>query len=472
MAIENTESNSELSNNENINGQKESIITYPPLVNNTDSEEDPEHGPQTASDAVRNSPLIPLEIYELLPEVLKNGAKIYGSHREKDSFLTSAITVLSGCFPSVQGIYDGKKVNANLFSFVIAPAASGKSALIGAKDLGLGIHNVLINQSSEDGLTIDPSEESTRRILYLPGNISAAAIISILHDNNGIGIICESEADSLGNCFKQDWGGFSDVLRKAFHHEHISYARKQRNQFIEIPKPRLSVSLSGTPNQVSGIIRSIQDGLFSRFIFYIFRNAPVWRDPSPAKSEIIYDTYMAGLQEHITTLYTSAKNKEYSFDLTVFHWLKLNATYSKALRDSVTFIGDETAGSIFRLGLIHFRIAMVLSILRFFESPQDGNAIPCSDKDYSIAETLCDVYLRHGSLVYKILTNQFNSGLGESIEKFYKALPSEPFKRKDAIGVGDKLGAAERTVNNYLKKLKENCFLKQDIPQGPYQKVV
>jgi len=62
--------------------------------------------------------------------------------------------------------------------------------------------------------------------------------------------------------------------------------------------------------------------------------------------------------------------------------------------------------------------------------------------------------------------------LGESIEKFYYALPTEPFGRKDAIGVGDKLGAAERTVNNYLKKLKENGFLKQEILQGPYQKIV
>lgn len=462
--------NVELSSDGSDNKTTDELDMLTDLNSNSDSENVVKNEPESVSDLVKKSPLIPLEIYNLIPEVLKKGSQIYKSHREKDSFLTSAITVLSGCFPTFHGIYDGKKVNANLFSFIIAPAASGKSALIGAKDLGQGIHDELRDRNATAVLRIGIELETQRQILYLPGNISAAAIISILRDNNGIGIICETEADSLGNCFKQDWGGFSDVLRKAFHHEHISYARKLRNEFIEIPKPRLSVSLSGTPNQVHGIIKSIQDGLFSRFIFYIFKNEPIWRDPSPLKSEVIYDTHMTGLQDNIKIAYNLAKDKEYDFDMTAFHWSKLNNTYAKALRDSVTFVGDETASSIFRLGLIHYRIAMVLSILRYFENPDEGNTIHCSDLDYSISEVLCDVYLQHGLLVYKILKNQINTGLGQIIEEFLKALPVGPFKRKDAIIVGEKLGIAERTINNYLKRLKENGFLKQEVPQGPYQK--
>lgn len=449
----------------------EGVATDPEKEVIAEKEPEYENDPPTTQDYVLKTPLIPKEIYKLLPTILKEGSELLKSPREKDVFLTTAITVLSGCFHSVYGIYDGKKVNANLFSFIIAPAASGKSALLCAKDLGQGIHDELASQSDSGELTTGPSPETQRRVLYIPGNVSAAAIISILRDNNGIGIVCESEADSLSNCFKQDWGGFSDVLRKAFHHEHVSYARKHRNEFIEIPKPKLSITLSGTPNQVSPIIKSIHDGLFSRFIFYIFRTTPVWRDTSPSASGGVYDTYMSELQGRIKNMYNTAKDKEYGFDLTVLQWLKLNKTYSKVLRDSVTFNGSETSSIVYRIALIHFRTAMLFSSLRFFEKPDEGNVITCSDLDYSIAETLCDIYLQHGSLVYKILTNQLHRGLGENMEKFLNALPSEPFRRKDAVRIGETLKIAERTVNNHLKTLKENGFLKQEVAQGSYQKV-
>ena len=92
-----------------------------------------------------SSPFIPQEIYEMLPEVLKTGSQAFRTRREKDVFLISTITLLSGCFPTVYGIYDRKKVNANLFTFIIAPAASGKSALIAGRELVQPIHNDLHN---------------------------------------------------------------------------------------------------------------------------------------------------------------------------------------------------------------------------------------------------------------------------------------------------------------------------------------
>lgn len=296
-------------------------------------------------------------------------------------------------------------------------------------------------------------------------------MISILRDNSGVGIICETEADSLGNCLKQDWGGFSDLLRKAFHHEHVSYARRQDDQFIEIHKPKLSVSLSGTPSQVRGIVRSIEDGLFSRFIFYLFKSPPVWRDPSPSAAPVIYDSYMSDLQEYTKSVYENALKKEFSFDLAVIQWNRLNNQHSADLRRSVTFIDDGTSSTVFRHGLIHFRIAMVLATLRFFENPDDGNSIRCSEVDYSIAEHLSDIYQKHSLIMYKLLTDQLNTGMGANMDRFYKALPKIPFQRGEALKVGESLRIAERTVNKYLKTLKDNGYLKHREPGSPYELV-
>ena len=76
------------------------------------------------------------------------------------------------------------------------------------------------------------------------------------------GIFCETEADTMGNVLKQDWGSYSDLLRKAFHHEPVSYSRKTNKEWIELKMPRLSVALAGTPGQVEGLIKSAEDVLF------------------------------------------------------------------------------------------------------------------------------------------------------------------------------------------------------------------
>lgn len=422
--------------------------------------------PVDVEDHLLKSPVIPKEIYPLLPSILKDGSEIFSSSREKDVFLTSSLSILSGCFPNVSGRYDQKKVHPNLFSMVIAPPASGKSAMISAKELGLGIHNALKESII---LTTDPNSPSLGKFLFMPGNISAAGMIAMLRDNIGIGIICETETDTLTNAIKQDWGNFSDMLRKAFQHEPISCARKK--EVIEIPRPKVSVALTGTINQLQPFLKSIYDGLFSRFVFYIYRNTPRWRDPS-AKSNFVYDSYMTGLQERIKSIYDFTKDQEYTFDLTVYQWTKLNTLYEERLRKTVAFKGEDTSATIFRLALIHFRIAMTLSILRFFEEKPCGNMIVCRDLDYSIAELLCELFLQHGMLVYSILTNGMDKGVQSNIEKFFSSLPVIPFKRKDAVAAGKILGIAERTVGKYLRLLKDTGFLKQDTLQGEYQKVM
>ena len=53
------------------------------------------------------------------------------------------------------------------------------------------------------------------------------------------GILCETEADTITNALKQDWGGFSDILRKGFHYEEVSYARK--GEEIKIQSRKVSL---------------------------------------------------------------------------------------------------------------------------------------------------------------------------------------------------------------------------------------
>ncbi|HRA73827.1 MAG TPA: BT4734/BF3469 family protein, partial [Flavobacterium sp.] len=57
-----------------------------------------------------NTPTIPDSVYNNLPKILKEGADVFNSKREKDVFLTGALTILSGCIPNVSGVYGGRTV--------------------------------------------------------------------------------------------------------------------------------------------------------------------------------------------------------------------------------------------------------------------------------------------------------------------------------------------------------------------------
>jgi hypothetical protein len=56
---------------------------------------------------------------------------------------------MSGCLPSVQGVYHQERVYPHLFSFIIAPAASGKGVLKNAKRLGDKIHERMVENSKQ-----------------------------------------------------------------------------------------------------------------------------------------------------------------------------------------------------------------------------------------------------------------------------------------------------------------------------------
>jgi hypothetical protein len=56
-------------------------------------------------------------------------------------------------------------------------------------------------------------------------------------------------------------------------------------------------------------------------------------------------------------------------------------------------------------------------------------------------------------------------------ERFYNHLPdNQEFTNQEAVKIGMSMGVTDRTVVNYLKKLKEKGFLEQAMEYGPYKK--
>ena len=92
---------------------------------------------------------------------------------------------------------------------------------------------------------------------------------------------------------KTDFGNYSDGLRKAFHHEPISYLRRKDNEHVDIKRPRWSVLLSGTYGQISALIPNSENGLFSRFPFYCLLRNNVWIDVFDNTEDTLENLFLA-----------------------------------------------------------------------------------------------------------------------------------------------------------------------------------
>jgi hypothetical protein len=358
------------------------------------------------------SPFIPDQIYDVLPPTLKEACNVFKG-RERDVFFTSALSVISGGLYNVSGLYDKNKVFPNLFSIIIAPPASGKGVMKYSRQLGDCYHDFLLNQSREDlkeykkekrvfdlkvkkaktdqaiEALIEPDKPKFK-MFFIPGDTSSAMIKIHLEDNEGMGCICETEADALTNALKQEWGGFSNIIRKAFQAEIINDSRKTNLEHIEIKEPKFSLALTGTPNQLDLLITSVQDGLFSRVLFYSFNVEPKWKTTYTSglirSNKEIFEEYSAALCDKFKN------NTTQKFAMTEEQGLKLDNTFMELLKHNTALYNENVLGTVYRLGLMCYKIAMTLSAVR-----SDDKEIICSEEDFNTALYLVkEVYLIHG----------------------------------------------------------------------------
>src|SRR5690606_27041159 len=152
----------------------------------------------------------------------------------------------------------------------------------------------------------------------------------------------------LGQTFKNEWGTYSDTLRKSFHHGKISAARKTNRELLEIKHPQLAVALSGTRAQVPKLIASAEDGLSSRVIFYAFINEIVWQDPSPRPGGIVYNDHFDALSKQVLLIVDFLNQYPTEVFLTQEQWNKLNQVFFDKLKNVVIFTGEDAASVVFR----------------------------------------------------------------------------------------------------------------------------
>jgi len=417
-----------------------------------------------------NTPQLPTEIYARLPALLRESCALFQKGIEQDVFLISSLGVLSGCLPNIEGMYFDCKHSAHLYAFITAPAGSGKGKMIWSKYFGQTIHDHLteqtriaraiyekemehyLNLTKAQRLKTDRPAEPPSLMFFIPANSSSAAFTQALMDNNFRGVIFETEADTLADTFKQDWGNFSDVLRKAFQHESCSMFRRKDNKFTEIKDPHIAICISGTPKQVHNLMPDIENGLFSRFMYYAFEDNSEFKNPFVSHYPDSYTDFFTHKGEVIFDLYQQLESLSHpiTFKLTEQQGVRFTAFFKTMLIKNKLLLGNDLDANIKRLGIISFRIAMILTALRMLEPQlrrhQLRSPMICSDLDFETAIIIAGTLQKHAIAVFQNMPNNELKGIKLA---FYEKLP-QTFDRKGYLKVAEELEIPGRTADKYI----------------------
>ena len=425
-------------------------------------------------------PTLPDAVFDTIPEFLKHITQVATTKEERDILLLGSLVTLSVAFPKLIGKYGDNPVNTNLFIFISAKASAGKGILIHCRKLVEPIHLALRNQAKimkqqfevdmqeynankgKDANTEKP-QKPPQKMLFIPANNSATGFLEILGDSDKRGLIFETEGDTLAKAFKSDYGDFSDGFRNAFQHEPISYYRRTDKEYVEIDRPCLSALLSGTPKQITTLIPNAENGLFSRFMFYVMNMKLIWKDVFASKTENGLDVHFEKLGNEFYSLYqTLQANPDVHFSLTPSQQLQFNQFFEKMQTLYVNIQEEEIISSVRRLGLIAFRIMMIFSALRIMEDGNIEQTIYCNDTDFQNTLDMITILVKHSSYVYsQIAQETYKPKPKHKKEQFLENLPYH-FNRQTYVAVAQSLGITDKSAQRYIKEFKDADIIQYD----------
>lgn len=258
-------------------------------------------------------------VYRNLPECIYRIVSLIEDPRKRDVCLIGIITALSAAFSRYRFYHgannDSKEYSPHLIALVLGAAGSGKGLTRYGGTLVASISHRAIEMRKEvvlnykrrkedyerdkkkrdkDGVSTEDLNEPVKPPKYCfsmsASDTTQAALVEILNENPIGGFAYDSEVDTLvqGNA-KKDFGGFSDVIRKVFHHEPLSRQRKGDGESYNVEHPRLAVMLSGTHDQLKKLIPSESNGLFSRLWYYSIPKTFIAYSISNQQADVVGD---------------------------------------------------------------------------------------------------------------------------------------------------------------------------------------
>lgn len=478
------------------------LLPLPPTANYTvtpsGNEEEEQEILSIKNEELRaEMPHIPQEIYSTLPDFIKEALAAAHTNRERDMLLLGILVNLSGCLPGVRIVYDQRPYSPHLYLLIIAPSAAGKGVLTLAAMLPEGINNYLAGenkrkkelyetelkawedaahpQGKKRGNTPPSSASSASAAMpvepdyyYLCGapNTSRNQIICRLRTNGDLGLIINaSELDMISGSLKQDYGRHDDVFRAAFHHESVATDYKNDKELIRAETPRLTLCLSGTPNQLPSFVRSLENGLYPRFTVYTCEARWVYRSAAPIKGAENYVTLYRRLGKQLLEKFLFLQQSPTEVVFTDKQWEEHTLYFDHLLNEVASEQAEAPGSIVLRSALMVTRIASVLTALRKCEGCMSMKEYTCTDEDFHAAMEIIKATVSHSLLLASSLPGEVVKA--KQMKSYFRMRPviaklPRTFSYKEAMAVATANGISERSTCRYLGKLVKLHFLDKE----------
>ena len=398
-----------------------------------------------------------------LPKLLEEALAVAPEGEMRDMLLLSLLTNCAYALPAMRMLHGHPHhiYSADLLTMIVAPAASGK-----------GIMNY-------GRLLLQAIEGKNGKQVYIPANSSASALMKMMDEYDGRGIVFATEMDTLTQTLRAAYGQFGDIVRCIFEHETVSQLRRQNNEFIEIRYPRIAMLLSGTPNQVAPLLRNRENGLMSRFGCYVVNSRmefddQVWdtdTEGNTPREAILYDRLATELGDRYLWMEEAGHACYFYFTDAQLKTIK------RMFRSEYDTYSQELGGlfdaSLKRMPVIMKRIGMILTGLRLDMTKPLPERVVCSEEDFQTILLIGHKLLMHAAMVFQMMPELKPTPMGEiggnMLQKqFFQMLPTD-FTKQDAIEQAKVLGVSVKTMNNWLTKYTQSNDILH-IAHGFYQK--
>lgn len=441
-----------------------------------------------------SDPLAPLPTFDqhyewppLLMRILDYGKR----PQQRDVLFLGAVTALGATLAkTVRFLYGNDWYGPSLQTFVVAPSASGKGVLGWMHWLVEPFHRAIrreVEKAKEayqkekceyDMLGKKKAEKDAptpppNRMFIIPGNNSSTGMLENLIDSGGVGIIIETEADTVTAALATEYGNWSDTMRKAFEHGFIDYNRRTNHEYRYIDYTYLSLLLSGTPSQVRPLIPTAENGLFSRFTFYYIHSYRCWVSQFGKRKRDAKSDFRAMGEEWKSQVDGLAERGVHELNLADSQVDAFDDAFRSLYRRSLVANGDDMSSSIFRLAIILLRIMSVVALLRGLEDGRliapapdvpaenlkDGIVpswhVAMTDDDFRACLALVEPLYLHATHILSFVDVSRVRSHGRADRERLLAAMEDTFTRAEFIATGEEMGFKESTTSSWLRALKK-----------------
>ena len=167
---------------------------------------------------------------------------------------------------------------------------------------------------------------------------------------------------------------------------------------------------------------------------------------------------------------TLKKYENMRFSLSYSQQAKFNQYFEQVQRQYWELLGNDYIGTVRRLGLSAFRIAMILSVLRLMNHENATNSqLICSDTDFKIALEMVKTLIQHAAFVFRQLPKATTTTQAINPKMIlFQALPAQ-FDRTKYLEIAAQLQIPESTADKQITRfLNGGLLIKQT--HGSYTK--